>query len=78
MEDEDELHCERCDNSARFLYSKGLYNENKDNKYYCLVCYEDVHKEKFDDYSNRSFVGEENECTDPEHRTGDSDDQEGS
>ncbi len=78
MEDEDELHCKRCDRVTESLYSKGPYNGNKDEGSYCLACFEDIHKEKFYDFSNGRPVGEENKCADLEHRTGDSDDQKGS
>jgi hypothetical protein len=39
------MNCEKCDKDCDNLTSKPAYNGNKDVKYYCDKCFEEVHNE---------------------------------
>ena len=44
----EDLECPNCKDSFEELYSKGLFNRNKDNTYYCIDCYKEVHGAEFE------------------------------
>ena len=41
------MKCENCGQIFEELFSKSLYNGNKDGKYYCVDCFEEKHGEEF-------------------------------
>lgn len=43
----EDLVCPNCGDSFEELFAKGLFNGNKDNEYYCIDCYEEIHEEEF-------------------------------